>query len=136
MEQPQDIKKQTGNTNAVSAKTPGAGSVWRQRKTPCGAASAGGKGEGDHLGCSPCGVLACPHGGVARMAVAGPEVLLSLLPEALDYTGCRKRFWTQPAGDGRAAPHWKQYSASGRCPSLRQVWQVRVAVADSWYWRR
>jgi hypothetical protein len=42
--------------------------------------------EGEHLECSPCGTVACPHGGVALMALAGPEVLLSLLPEKKDYT--------------------------------------------------
>jgi hypothetical protein len=50
-----------------------------------GVESAVGKRVGEHLGCSPCGTVTCPHGGVALMAMVGPEVLLSRLPKSVDY---------------------------------------------------
>lgn len=40
-----------------------------------------GKCLGEHLVCSPCGTVTCPHGGVALLAVVWPEVLLSRLPK-------------------------------------------------------
>jgi hypothetical protein len=32
--------------------------------------------------------MTCPHGGVALMAMVGPEVLLSRLPKNEDYIRC------------------------------------------------
>jgi hypothetical protein len=32
--------------------------------------------------------MTCPHGGVALMALVGPEVLLSRLPKKVDYIRC------------------------------------------------
>ena len=62
-----------------------------QIKNPqMGSETAQARWEGEHLECSPCGTVACPHGGVALMALAGPEVLLSLLPEEMDYTRGRR----------------------------------------------
>ncbi len=54
-------------------------------KTTVGCSSCIGKVVGEHLECSPCGTVTCPHGGIAWMALVWPEVLLSRLPKALDY---------------------------------------------------
>ena len=47
-----------------------------------------GKMVGEHLGCSPCGILAVPSMGSPTLGCwPGPEVLLSLLPRyVLNYT--------------------------------------------------
>jgi hypothetical protein len=50
-------------------------------KTTYGYSICIGKLVGEHLECSPCGTVTCPHGGVAMMAVVWPEVLLSRLPK-------------------------------------------------------
>jgi hypothetical protein len=84
-EQPRNTKRDK-ETDTVSAKyIPARAWVKAQMKTTDGYSICIGKVVGEHLECSPCGTVTCPHGGVALMALVWPEVLLSRLPKTLDY---------------------------------------------------
>ena len=71
-------------------------------QTPFGRNVCGDKGLGEHLGCSPCGKVTCPHGGFALVAMVWPEVLLSRLPKSGLYPKghAEQLFW------GDAQRHW------------------------------
>jgi hypothetical protein len=67
----------------MSARTEKRFQAVRRRQKPVTAHAVRGKMGGEHLECSPCGKVANPCGGENALvagALAGPEVLLSLLP--------------------------------------------------------